>query len=303
MTSTNRPSLLPFSASPLDRLGDRRRDLTFLADARNSAASRLLLVQDDAKVPVDTGGALSWRELDDRDGARVLVFLGVDDAGRALFSRDFEVGDETPDDVTFVALREVGVDLTDLDGAAAVGAVALAAWHHRSPHCVSCGGSTVVEDAGHLRRCASCGMPNFPRTDAAVIMLVTDDEHCVLGRRAGAPSNRWSTLAGFVEPGESLETAVAREVREEVGLAVHATHYRGSQPWPFPSSLMVAFEAEATYGPLAINDEHHEVRWFSREEIARAISSGEMTIPGPIAAGSFLIRGWLGPTHDDLWGS
>jgi NAD+ diphosphatase len=132
-------------------------------------------------------------------------------------------------------------------------------------------------------------------------MLVTDGERCVLGRRAGAPASRWSTLAGFVEPGESLESAVAREVLEEVGLVVHATRYRGSQPWPFPASLMVAFEADATYGPLSINDEHHDVRWFTRDEVASAIAAGEMTVPGPISAGSFLIRSWLGPEHGRLW--
>jgi NAD+ diphosphatase len=125
-------------------------------------------------------------------------------------------------------------------------------------------------------------------------MLVTDGERCVLGRRAGAPQGRWSTLAGFVEPGESLESAVAREVFEEVGLVVHSTRYRGSQPWPFPASLMVAFEADAEYGPLTLNDEHHDVRWFTRAEVASAIATGEMTVPGPISAGSFLIRTWLG---------
>jgi NAD+ diphosphatase len=301
MASVDAPFVLPFSTSPLDRFGERRRDPVFLERARKSPASRLLLVQGETNVPIDEHGALAWSELSDGESSNVLVFLGVDDAGEALFSREFEDGDVMPDGATFVTLREAGVGLAPFDAAAAVGAVALAAWHRRSPHCVACGGSTIVEDAGHLRRCALCGTSHFPRTDAAVIMLVTDGERCVLGRRAGAPASRWSTLAGFVEPGESLESAVAREVLEEVGIVVHATRYRGSQPWPFPASLMVAFEADATYGPLTINDEHHDVRWFTRDEVANAISAGEMTVPGPISAGSFLIRSWLGPEHGGLW--
>jgi NAD+ diphosphatase len=133
-----------------------------------------------------------------------------------------------------------------------------------------------------------------------VIMLVTDGERCVLGRRTGAPQGRWSTLAGFVEAGESLEAAVAREVHEEVGLTVQSTRYRGSQPWPFPASLMVAFEADAIHAPLTINGEHLDVRWFTRDEIATSLATGEMTVPGPISAGGFLIRSWLGATDDPL---
>jgi NAD+ diphosphatase len=300
MASVDTPFLLPFSTSPLDRLGERRRDAAFLETAQKNPASRLLLIQNETNVPVTEHGELAWSELGG-DATGVIVFLGVDEAGEALFSREFEDSDEPPAGATFVPLREAGVGLSPFDAAAAVGAVALAAWHRRSPNCVSCGGTTVVEDAGHLRRCVSCGTAHFPRTDAAVIMLVTDGERCVLGRRAGAPASRWSTLAGFVEPGESLESAVAREVLDEVGIVVHATRYRGSQPWPFPASLMVAFEADATYGPLTINDEHHDVRWFTRAEVANAIAAGEMTVPGPISAGSFLIRSWLGPEHHGLW--
>ena len=285
---------MPFSRSPLDRLGERRRDAAFMTDARDHPEARLLLVAEETKVAVDERGALVWHRLRDAPSTEPLVFLGVDGDGVPLFSREVHAGEPAPTGAEFAQLREVGVALSSFDAAAAVQAVALAAWHRRSPNCVNCGGTTSIEDAGHLRRCAVCGTAHFPRTDAAVIMLVTDGERCVLGRRAGAPQGRWSTLAGFVEPGESLESAVAREVLEEVGLVVHDTRYRGSQPWPFPASLMVAFEADASYGPLTINDEHHDVRWFTRTEVASAIATGEMTVPGPISAGSFLIRGWLG---------
>jgi NAD+ diphosphatase len=124
-------------------------------------------------------------------------------------------------------------------------------------------------------------------------MLVSDGERCVLGRRIGAPEGRWSTLAGFVEPGETPEGAVVREVYEEVGINVSAVRYRGAQPWPFPSSLMLAYEASAAYAPLQGNDEHHEVRWFTREEVAAGITGHSLTLPGPVSAGHALIRSWL----------
>jgi len=287
---------IPFGASPLDRVGERRRDAEYMSRARAHPGARLLLIAE-ARVPVDDGGHLAWRPLAEGSGdgpapaPDTLVFLGVDEEGRPLFSRDAgadEVGEE------FAALREVGPGLPPEDAAAALEALGLSAWHRRAPYCPACGGETTVEDAGHRRRCLRCGTGHFPRTDPAVIMLVTDGDRCVLGRRVGAPESRWSTLAGFVEAGESLEAALAREVYEEVGLSVTATHYRGSQPWPFPASLMVAFEAEAAYAPLSINHEHADVRWFSRAEVADALASGQMAVPPPISAGGFLIRSWVG---------
>ena len=300
MSDTEKNFTLPFSSSPLDRAGERRRDAEYMTAMREHPEARLLIIADETKITVDGERALAWHRLADVGPSEPIIFLGLDDDGVPLFARE-RLGEEPPPaGAVFAQLREVGVVLSRFDAAAAVQAVALASWHRRSPNCVNCGGATTIEDAGHLRRCETCGTPHFPRTDAAVIMLVTDGERCVLGRRAGSPEGRWSTLAGFVEPGESLESAVAREVFEEVGLVVHATRYRGSQPWPFPASLMVAFEADATFGPLSINDEHHEVRWFSRDEVANAIKSGEMTVPGAISAGSFLIRSWLGAEFDEL---
>ena len=285
---------IPFGASPLDRVGERRSDADYLARARANPRARLLLIAE-ARVPVDDEGRLAWRPLAEGDGdgaaADALVFLGVDEADRPLFSRD-ATGDEVGE--RFAALREVGPGLPPDDAAAALEALGLSAWHRRAPYCPACGGETRVEDGGHRRRCLRCGAGHFPRTDPAVIMLVTDGDRCVLGRRAGAPESRWSTLAGFVEAGESLEAALAREVYEEVGLTVTDTHYRGSQPWPFPASLMVAFEAEAEYAPLSINHEHADVRWFTRAEVADALASGQMAVPPPISAGGFLIRSWVG---------
>lgn len=287
------PAKIPFGTSPLDRVGERRKDTAYMAEARAHPGARLLLVAE-ARVPVNGDGRLAWRPFVDHDGdgagAGSVVFLGVDDEGRPLFSRDAaddEVGEE------FAALREVGPALPADEAAAALEALGLSAWHRRAPYCPGCGGETEVTDGGHRRRCVRCGAGHFPRTDPAVIMLVTAGDRCVLGRRVGAPQSRWSTLAGFVEAGESLESALAREVYEEVGLTVTSTHYRGSQPWPFPASLMVAFEAEAEFAPLSINHEHQDVRWFSRDEVADALASGEMAVPPPISAGGYLIRSWV----------
>jgi NAD+ diphosphatase len=176
---------------------------------------------------------------------------------------------------------------------AAIEAVALYTWHRRHPYCSMCGAPSAPAEGGHTRHCDACGTDHFPRTDPAVIMLVSDGDRCVLGRRVGAPEGRWSTLAGFVEPGETPEGAVRREVFEEVGILVDSVRYRGAQPWPFPSSLMLAYEAHAPFGELRGNDEHHEVRWFTKAELAEGMESGSLTLPGPVSAGHALIRSFL----------
>jgi NAD+ diphosphatase len=152
-----------------------------------------------------------------------------------------------------------------------------------------------VTDAGHLRRCPSCGAEHHPRTDPVVIMLVHDGDRALLGRQARWPRGRYSALAGFVEPGESLEEAVAREVAEEAGVSVGEIRYRSSQPWPFPASLMVGFHARFAGGDAVASDaELEDVRWFERGEL-RAIASGEtdLHLPPPVAIARRLIDEWL----------
>jgi NAD+ diphosphatase len=283
--------ILPFKETAFDRAAHRRRDEAWLAQARADPTSRVLVVEDGVRVPVEHDGALAWLPLDVAHIDESLIFLGLDEKECALFAVDG--GEVGPAGMRYANLREVGVSLGDEDAGAALEAVALMAWHRRHPHCAVCGAKTVAVDAGHLRRCPECSAQHFPRMDPAVIMLVSDGEFCVLGRRPGSPEGRWSTLAGYVEPGESPEVAVAREVFEEVGLHVSAVRYRGSQPWPFPSSLMLAFEADAERAPLTINEEHQEVRWFGREELGAGIAAGTIATPGPISAGGFLIRSWL----------
>lgn len=196
-------------------------------------------------------------------------------------------------------LREVGALLGDRDAGLLTHAVGLTNWHATHPRCSRCGAATLAVRGGSVRRCPDDGSDHFPRTDPAVIMLVTDGaDRCVLGRQAVWPQGRFSTLAGFVEPGESAEQAVVREVAEETGLAVHDVRYVGSQPWPFPSSLMLAYTAVCAPDaqPRPADGELQEARWFTREELAGAQAWGSgpgLQLPGEISIARHLIDGWL----------
>jgi NAD+ diphosphatase len=164
-------------------------------------------------------------------------------------------------------------------------------WRRRHRYCGSCGAPARSESAGHVMKCTSpaCGAEQFPRLDPAIIVLVSDGERALLGRQAAWPAGQYSTIAGFVEPGESLEDAVAREVMEETGVAVTDAHYHSSQPWPFPSSLMVGFTARAGTDAVPRADEELEdVRWFTREEIA----AGHPRLPPPQSVSFRLIEDW-----------
>ncbi|WP_207485866.1 NAD(+) diphosphatase [Arenibaculum pallidiluteum] len=172
----------------------------------------------------------------------------------------------------------------------------LAWWHSRHLFCGVCGAPTVSADAGHVRHCTreSCGTHHFPRTDPAVIMLVHDGDRALLGRQSRFPPGMYSTLAGFVEPGESLEEAVAREVREEAGVEVGEIRYVASQPWPFPSSVMLGFTAKALTTELRVDPEELEdARWFTRDEILSSEGDGSFRLPRPDSIARFLVEGWL----------
>ena len=191
------------------------------------------------------------------------------------------------------ALREVGALLSDRDAGLLVHAVAVSAWHASHPHCPRCGAATVSTRGGSVRRCTADGSEHFPRTDPAVIMLVTDGaDRCVLGRQAVWPSGRFSTLAGFVEPGESAEQAVVREVSEETGLAVRDVVYRGSQPWPFPASLMLGYRAvcDGDATPHPRDGELEDARWFHRDELRR---EADVLLPTSVSIAWRLITDWL----------
>lgn len=195
-----------------------------------------------------------------------------------------------------LSLRDVGAALGDRDAGLAVHAISLANWHATHGHCPRCGAPTVVTEAGHVRRCERDGSEHYPRVDPAVIMLVVDEnDRCLLGRQRKWAERRYSTLAGFVEPGETPERAVAREVREEVGIRVDSCRYAGAQPWPFPSSLMLAYFASAPgEEPRPDGDEIADACWFSRAELEAAVASGDVRLPPPVSVARQLVEGWFG---------
>lgn len=191
-----------------------------------------------------------------------------------------------------LGLREVGAVLDDRDAGLMVHAVALRNWHASHSRCSRCGAPTRPAQGGSLRVCDEDLSQHFPRTDPAVIVLVTDGaDRCVLGRQAVWPAGRYSTLAGFVEPGESAEQAVVREILEESGLAVREVSYRGSQPWPFPSSLMLGFRAvcDASAVPVTSDGELEDVRWFTRDELR----TGAALLPPEVSIAHALLSEWL----------
>ena len=201
-------------------------------------------------------------------------------------------------------LREAAALLNDRDAGLFTHAVALANWHATHTHCPRCGTPTVTVAAGHAQRCPADGSEHFPRIDPAVIMLVTDpDDRCLLARNRRWPERRVSILAGFVEPGESAEQAVAREVREETGIVADRVRYAGSQPWPMPQSLMLGFRAAAS-GDLELrvdDDEIAEAHWYSREELRRALAAREILLPPPVSIAHRLIESWYGEELPGVW--
>jgi NAD+ diphosphatase len=222
------------------------------------------------------------------------VFLGL--AGeRPLFAQD--AGEAEPERGRPAGLREAATELPVEEAALAAYAGSLLAWHRRHRFCANCGKPTSHADGGHERHCEACDARHFPRTDPVVIVRVIDSERLLLGRQASWPEGRFSVLAGFVEPGETLEEAVRREVREESSVEVGEVGYVASQPWPFPSSLMIGFHAVATGGPepRPRDGELFEVRWFERGQVeAAATGAAGIGLPPPYSISRRLIDEWLG---------
>jgi NAD+ diphosphatase len=251
-------------------------------------------------------------DVDERLGRGEFVFLGVIDE-RAHFALDVSAV-ETPLDtlrspalaaagiaeagVRFADLRQLAGRLERQEGALLAFARAMLFWHSRHRFCGLCGNPTRSEEAGHMRRCSDpgCHTMHFPRTDPAVIMLVTHGDRALLGRNKNFPvPGMYSTLAGFVEPGESLEDAVAREVREETAIEVAAVHYHSSQPWPFPANIMLGFYAEATTTEIAVDyGELEDARWFERGWLASHADDETFRLPRLDSIARRMIEDWLG---------
>lgn len=312
---------LTYTGAPLDRGESLRRDAAALGRLAGDPASRLLPVWRNS-VLVETGVDQGPRACTAPGGwvpptpalmPEEQAFLGVDAAGRAWFALNLppgEGGDKGPDlglGGRFVPLRSVGPTLPADEAAILAQAVGVLAWHRRHRFCPACGAPSRVEEGGWRRACsdAACGSSQFPRTDPAVIMLVHQGRgpqaRCLLGRAGRLPSGMISTLAGFVEPGETLEEAVRREVAEETGIAVGQVGYAGSQPWPFPGSIMLGFYAEAESDAITLDPHELEFAdWFSRDQVAAFGQAGRDWAPGdpwglPRAdsIARRLILGWL----------
>ncbi len=295
-----------YAGSGIDRASHLRKDEAWLSARLRDPGSRIVPVWRSRNLvggDPPAAGLLAPEAADGllADGAEI-VFLGlVEDAAR--FAVDIS-GLEAPEGVPalaglgdFADLRQVGPLLGREDGAMLAYARGVLTWHRRHRFCGQCGAPTESTDAGHVRVCTSaeCGISHFPRTDPAVIMLVSHGDSCLLGRQAVWPKGMHSTLAGFVEPGESLEEAVAREVFEEAGVRVRDVRYHSSQPWPFPTSLMLGFHAEAASTELEVNrDELEDARWFTRSWILENENGEDFRLPRPDSIARRLVEGWLG---------
>jgi NAD+ diphosphatase len=291
-----------FTGMALDRAQTLRKDASWI--------NRRLKAPDSRAVAASSEGVLL-----EADGARVArrplppklreddeaILLGLEDDS-AVFAVDLErlssgeASELVGEDTRVVSLREAGTELPRSEGGLAAYAAALLNWHRTHRFCPNCGGNTEVIEAGYARRCVRCGRSHFPRTDPVVIMLVESQGRLLLGRRAGWPAGRYSVLAGFVSPGESAEEAVMREVHEESGIGARDPAFVASQPWPFPSSLMLGFEARADDGePFNHDGELDDVAWFTRERVRSAASGDdpELELPPSLSIARFLIDRWL----------
>ena len=294
---TSRAPQIALSVRAHERVGRRRTDDAWLTETWADPATRVLPLAG-GRFPVDDGGAaLDWRtSAAVPEGQR--VFLGEQDG-----TAHFAVLLEEPTEEAWTTFRTVGPHLSEKDASLLVHAIALAEWHRAHRHCPRCGGRLSVAAAGHVLTCTDCGRQQFPRTDPAVIMLVTDDEdRALLGRQPSWPEGRFSTLAGFVDPGESLEDAVRREVAEEVGVEVDEVTYLGNQPWPFPASLMVGFFAHATTTAIEVDGEEiSDARWFTREQLRAGAEAGTLVLPGGISISRTLVESWYGGPLPGQW--
>ena len=301
------PGSLALSRSVLDRAADRRRDEEWLDKAWAAPDTQVAVVAGDkVLVTADRTALRLVLPSEAPDGIR--VFLGIDresGAGQTADGRAvFAVLAGTEADESYAGLREMGAVLSDREAGIAVNVIGLSNWHAVHTHCANCGAHTEVIDAGHVRQCPVCGLSHFPRSDPAIIVLVTDDQdRALLGRNEAWPEGRYSTLAGFVEPGESLEAAVRREVLEETGVVVGPEiEYAGSQPWPLPSSLMLGFFAKASNFDIEVDaDEIAEAKWFTREDLRALVEAGTMALPGNISISRRLIEGWYGEELTGSW--
>ena len=291
---------IAFAGNPLDRAGLERADPAWLA-AQKTAGLFLPFSQNRPLVRADRTVFLAWRA---EWETCLCVFLGLDGT-RPLFAIDLaddlannldSVSEPQLGEGTFTEMRAAAFVLPARDIAIAGQAKALLDWHRRHGFCPNCGHATALMDGGYRRLCPACSAEHFPRTDPVVIMLPLLGDRCLIGRNKRFPAGLYSAFAGFVEPGESMEEAVRRELMEEVKLKVGAVRYHATQPWPFPSSLMLGCYAEAQTADFRIDGhEIEDARWLTKDEVRARLAheiEDTMKLPVAIAIAHHLVRDW-----------
>lgn len=272
-----------FEHAQHDRAAHLRKD-----DLWRTADVKVLVIGGE-HVPTVGGTGLRWITMDQAPEGE-WIFLGT--RGEARYAA--VMVDRVSSEFEPASLRLIGPTVAPEEASLAVHAVGIARWHQSHKFCAKCGSPSDISEAGHTRVCPACGAHHFPRTDPAVIMLITDDQdRALLGRQPSWPQGRFSTLAGFVEPGETLGDAVRREVMEEVGIEVGDVTYAASQPWPFPSSLMLGFFGRALKTQIHVDEnEIAEARWFSREEVTEMTAKSDLLLPPNVSISRWLIQTW-----------
>lgn len=292
--------------SPLDRVSGRRPDEAFLAELAASGLSRVYAIAGESVILKRRDGgfepAFAWDELRGLAPVRDTVFLGLLD-GRGQFAAGLDAGAKEAlkarEEILALDLRSILVQglLSAETVSQIAGAKALLHWHERHGFCANCGAATSMVHGGWRRDCTACKAEHFPRTDPVVIMLAHKGEQCLLGRQPRFPEGMWSCLAGFVEPGESIEDAARRETLEEAGIVCGRVTYFASQPWPFPMSLMIGCHAQALTGEIVVDKTELEAaRWFSREEAARMLTRQHpqgLFTPPPYAIAHHIVRAFV----------
>jgi NAD+ diphosphatase len=298
--------LLGYTASQLERASERRADSAFVAALMSDPNAAAYMIAGELIILKRTmNGPLPLFQISEAlglPGRDETVLLGLaQGSGRFGVWIDPAEADalKARADLHVTDLRTIAIQgLVAADHLSAIAeAKALLHWHARHRFCANCGAATAVVDAGWRRECPACQASHFPRTDPVVIMLPVDGDHCLLGRQARFPSGMWSCLAGFLEPGETIEAAVRREIREEAGIVCGPVSYFASQPWPFPMSLMIGCHAKALSDTVTVDRaELEDARWFHREEVISMLARRHpqrLTTPPPVAIAYHIIRAWV----------
>jgi NAD+ diphosphatase len=314
----NRRLLNYLAASSIDRMALKRKDEKWLAEQLKNPATRVvpvwrdmhLVKYEDKENPAAVFPA--YEELKAIEpGLAPEILLGMDkESGTIYFTVELPEHDAAAADKwsglgVFRTLRQISARINRNESALLAYAQAMTYWHRSHRFCGTCGSLTRNAEAGHLRVCTekSCDRHHFPRTDPAVIVLVSAGDYCLLGRSARWPKGMYSTIAGFVEPGESLELAVAREVAEETGVHVDPARvvYHSSQPWPFPASIMLGFTVQTDHQEIRIDpDELEDARWFSRMDIQHVLDEGTFRLPSVYSIAYRLIEDWRNQRGDNF---